>query len=67
MFSRYRTLSELETLPFCAVGYLRLGELYADIDRRDESLETLNKAQEMLRGMGTVYWPHRTQDILDRL
>jgi hypothetical protein len=67
MFSRYRTLSELETLPFYTAGYLRLGKLYADIDRRDESLKTLNKAQEMFCGMGMVYWLRRTQDMLDRL
>jgi tetratricopeptide (TPR) repeat protein len=50
--------------PSAAVGYLHLGELYADAGRRQEALETLKKARGMFQEMGMDYWLARTEKAL---
>ena len=53
--------------PYCAVGYLYLGELYADTGRNEEALENLKKAQSMFQEMGMDYWPARAREVLQKL
>ena len=60
-------LEEMNLRPFCSVGYLYLGELYADTGRKEEAFENLNKAQSMFQEMGMDYWPAKTREVLDRL
>ena len=62
-----RILDELKLKPFCSMGYLFLGELYADIGEAEKALETLKKAQGMFQEMGMDYWLRRTQEVLERV
>ncbi len=59
-------LDQLKTRPWCAEGYLYLGELYADTGQREKALEYLNKAQGMFQEMTMDYWLCKTQDVLSR-
>jgi len=60
-------LDELKLKPWSNVGYLYLGELYADTSQREKAIETLKKAEGMFQEMGMDYWLRRTQDVLERL
>jgi len=57
-------LDQLKTRPWCAEGYLYLGELYAETGQRDKALEHLNKAKGMFQEMNMDYWLRRTQNLL---
>ena len=59
-----KILDELQLKPFCAEGYLYLGELYADIGQGDKALENLRKAEAMFQDVGMDYWLRRTQSVL---
>ncbi len=59
--------NELKIKPFSAQGYLFLGELYADSDKREKAWENLEKAQKMFQEMGMDCWLAKTQEVLDRL
>jgi tetratricopeptide (TPR) repeat protein len=50
-----------------SVGYLYLGELYADMGQREKALETLKRAESAFRKMGMDYWLARTQKVLARV
>ena len=60
-------LTESKLRPYCAQGYLYLGELYADAGRKDEAVENLKRAEDMFQEMGMDYWPAKTREVLDRL
>jgi tetratricopeptide (TPR) repeat protein len=60
-------LEELGIPAFYAWGYLWLGEVYFESDRREEALANLKKAEGMFREMGMDYWLAKTQDVLARL
>ena len=62
-----KILDELQLKPFCAEGYLYLGELYADSGQGDKVLGNVRRAEAMFQEMGMDYWLRRTQGILDRL
>jgi len=62
-----RILDELRLRPFCSMGDLFLGELYADAGQREKALDYLRKAQGMFQKMGMEYWLRRTQSVLERL
>ena len=49
------------------LGYLWLGEVYAESGRREEALENLKKAEGMFREMGMDYWLGKAQEALARL
>jgi class 3 adenylate cyclase/tetratricopeptide (TPR) repeat protein len=59
-------LDQLKTRPWCAEGYLYLGELYTETGQREKALEYLNKAKGMFQEMTMNYWLCRTQDVLSR-
>jgi tetratricopeptide (TPR) repeat protein len=62
-----KILEERQILPYSSIGYLRLGELYADMRQKEKALETLKKAESAFRNMGMDYWLRRTQEALERL
>jgi tetratricopeptide (TPR) repeat protein len=62
-----KTLNEIKQRPSSAVGYLYLGELYADTARTQEALENLKKAKSMFQEMHMDYWLAKTQEVLARL
>jgi len=62
-----RIEEDLEARPYCAHGYLHLGELYADTGREAKALETLKKAEGMFREMGMDYWLARAEKALEKV
>jgi class 3 adenylate cyclase/tetratricopeptide (TPR) repeat protein len=62
-----RLLDELQVRPTSSVGYLNLGELYADTGQKDKALETLKKAEAEFKDMGMDYWLQKTQEVLARV
>ena len=62
-----KALEERKVLPYSSVGYLYLGELYADMGQREKALEILKKAESAFRKMGMEYHLLRTQKLLERL
>jgi class 3 adenylate cyclase/tetratricopeptide (TPR) repeat protein len=49
------------------LGYLWLGEVYAEAGRREEALENLKKAEGMFQEMGMDYWLGKAQEALARM
>jgi tetratricopeptide (TPR) repeat protein len=62
-----RMLNALKVKPWCAQGYLFLGELYADTGSKEKALENLKRAKGMFQEMGTDYWLGETRKIMGRL
>jgi len=62
-----RILEELKLKVWLSQGHFFLGELYANIDRKNDALINLNKALSMCQEMGIGYWPDKIQEVLDRL
>ena len=62
-----RINEELALFNGIAQGYFFLGELYANIERKDEAFINLNNALSMYQEKGIEYWPDKIQEVLDRL
>ena len=62
-----KILDDLKLKPHVSVGYLYLGELYADMDQKEKALENLNKAEKMFQEMGMDYWLAKTQEVLKKV
>ena len=63
-------LEGLKLKLFSALGYLHLGEFFADAGRKQEALESLKKAETMYQEMEITpesYWLKRTQEALAKL
>jgi tetratricopeptide (TPR) repeat protein len=63
-------LEELKLIPSLGIGYIFLGELLIDADRKDEARESLKKAETMYQEMEVTpqsYWLKRTQEALAKL
>ena len=60
-------LEELGITAYSSLGYLWLGEVYAESGRREEALENLKKAETMFQEMGMDYWLGKAQEALARL
>ena len=58
---------ELKTRPDHSLGYLFLGEVYADTGQKEKALEHLKKAEERFREMGMDYYLAKTQAVLEKL
>jgi tetratricopeptide (TPR) repeat protein len=58
---------ELGVPTYCGLGYLWLGEVYAESGRKDEALETLRRAEAMFQQMGMDYWLARAHEALGKL
>jgi tetratricopeptide (TPR) repeat protein len=59
-------LNELKIIPFASLGYLFLGELYADTEQQDKALENSKKAERAFQEMGMDYWVTKTQKVQER-
>ena len=57
-------LEELGLLPWSGLGYLWLGEVYAESGHQEEARENLNKAEALFREMGMDYWLAKAQEGL---
>ena len=57
-------LEELRIKSWYSVGYLFLGEVYADSGQKDKALEILKKAEGMFKEMEMDYWLTKTQKAL---
>jgi len=62
-----KTVKELKLKPYLARAYFCLGELYANVGRKEEALKSLNKAMTMCKEMEIDFWPDKIQEVLDRL
>ncbi len=60
-------LETLSTKPDLSIGYLFLGELYADRGLREKAMDNLKKAEGMFEEMGMEYWLHETRAVLEKL
>jgi len=63
-------LEELQLMPSFAIGYLFLGELYADAGRHTEARETLKKTESLYLKMQVSpqsYWLTRIKDTMKKL
>ncbi len=58
---------ELGDQVFSSLGYLWLGEVYADSGRKEDALENIKKAENMFREMGMDYWLVKAQEALAKL
>ena len=57
-------LNEFRMKPYCAQGYLYLGELYAGTGRTQLATKNLKRALKMFKEMGMDYWLQKTQEAL---
>jgi tetratricopeptide (TPR) repeat protein len=57
-------LNEFRMKPYCAQGYLYLGELYAGTGRMQLAAKNLKKAHKMFKEMGMDYWLRKTEAAL---
>lgn len=62
-----RILEELKNQPYVSIGYLWLGELYADMGLEGKALENLKTAEAMFKEMGMDYYLDKTQKLLERI
>ena len=62
-----RVLEELGLPPFCGMGYMYLGDVYAASGRFEEALEHLKKAEALFEQMGMESWLGRTREVLAKL
>ena len=60
-------LEELGIRASSSLGYLWLGEVYAESGRREEALENLKKAEAMFQEMGMDYWLGKARELLARI
>jgi predicted ATPase len=55
---------ELRLKCFYPLGYLFLGEVYADTGQKDKALKNLKKSEGMFKEMGMDYWLAKTDEVL---
>jgi tetratricopeptide (TPR) repeat protein len=65
MLEAIKMLDELKLRPFCSFAYLYLGQLQLSLERRQEALENLGRAQRAFSEMGMDFWLAVTQSTLD--
>ena len=62
-----KMLDDLKLKPDVYIGYLYLGELYADMGQREKAMENLKKAEKMFQEMEMDYWLAKTKDALEKV
>lgn len=62
-----KVLDKLRLRPIRSMGHLHLGLVYLDVDRREEALMNLKKAEFMFQEMGMDRWLARVQELLKSL
>ena len=60
-------LEELKIKSHFSLGYLWLGEVFAEAGRKEEALINLKKAETLFREMGMDYWLAKAQEALVKL
>jgi tetratricopeptide (TPR) repeat protein len=60
-------LEELKLKSSYPIGYLFLGEIYADSRQNDKALRTLKKAESLYEKMGMDFYLVKTKEVLERL
>ena len=61
-----KILDEMKIKPWCAEGYLYLGELYANTGNKEDALNNLRKAESMFHEIGMNYYLSKTKEILSK-
>ena len=64
--SGIKILEERQYKPDYAIGYIKLGELYLDAGRYEDSLQNINKAKALFQEMEMDYWIGRTHAALSQ-
>ncbi|UCG83801.1 MAG: hypothetical protein JSW38_03005 [Dehalococcoidia bacterium] len=49
------------------ISRFRIGDFYADTDKKNKDLEILKKAKAEFRDLGMDYWLGKTQEVLARI
>jgi len=62
-----KALEAINMKPWLVHGYFFLGELYADIGKKEKAMENLKKAQGMYQEMEIDYWPDKVKEVLNKL
>jgi tetratricopeptide (TPR) repeat protein len=62
-----KVLNELKIKSTLSIGFLFLGELYADAGKKEKALENLKQAEGLFQEMGMIYWLDRTKKIFETL
>ena len=63
-----KSSDEIGARYYSGLGYLSLGEFYADLSQKEEAQKALKEAQGMFQEMGmTGFWSARTEKALERL
>jgi class 3 adenylate cyclase/tetratricopeptide (TPR) repeat protein len=60
-------LETLKLRPSYSLGYLNLGELYADSGQNEKAFENLKRAERLFQKMGMIYWLSKVREVLGRL
>ena len=61
-----KIIEDFKLKPLSSLGYLLLGEIFADSGQKDLALKNLKKAESMFQEMGMDYWLGKTQEVLGR-
>ena len=67
IFKGIEILETRKLRPMYSVGYLCLGEFYADTGQKKKAQENLKKAERMFKEMGMDYWLAKTDELLKGL
>jgi tetratricopeptide (TPR) repeat protein len=59
-----RVFNERKVKAYVCEGYYFLGELFAEIDKKEKASKYLNKAKEMFNEMDMPYWLNKTKKVL---
>ena len=62
-----KILEQFKLKAWYALGYLFLGELYANTGQKKTAMENLTKAKLMFQEMGMDYWLEKTHEAMGRL
>jgi tetratricopeptide (TPR) repeat protein len=57
----------LKLRPVYSIGYLYLGELYADSGQKEKAFENLKRAERLFQEMGMIYWLSKVREVIGRL
>ena len=58
-------LEELEIRAQYSLGYLWLGEVYAEAGRKEEAVTNLKKAEALFQEMGMDHWLGKARKVLE--
>jgi tetratricopeptide (TPR) repeat protein len=62
-----KIFEEIKSRPSLSRGYYYLGELYNNMDRKNDALKYLKKAEEMFKEMEMDYYYDKSQELLEKV